>query len=223
LEWNNKIEVFNEDCMEVMKRYPDNYFDLAIVDPPYMDVFNTDNWEGTLAKQKAYKNRQDTLTNKKPTKEYFNEVIRVSKNQIIWGGNYFMLPISRGWIFWLKGKQDNYFSDGELAWTSFDRVLKCFDFLWSGMLQGNMKNKEKKIHPTQKPVSLYKWIYQNYAKKDFKIIDTHFGSGSNGIALDSMNKIEKMNMSLVACEIDKEYLDKSFERFKEYESQLVLF
>jgi site-specific DNA-methyltransferase (adenine-specific) len=126
MEWTDKIRVTNEDNMQLMSRYPDDYFELAIVDPPYMDSFKTDNWVASNAKQKSYKNRQETLTNKKPNKKYFDELMRVSKNQIIWGGNYFELRISRGWIFWLKNQSNNYFSDGELAWTSFDRGVKSF-------------------------------------------------------------------------------------------------
>ena len=203
--------------MKYMAGLEDNAFDLAVVDPPYMDTFNTDNWVGTSAKQKAYKNRQDTLTGKKPTEDYFLEITRVSKNQIIWGGNYFELSISRGWIFWLKGLQDNYFSDGELAWTSFDRVLKCFDFRWSGMLQGDMKNKEVKIHPTQKPAQLYKWIYENYAKKGQRILDTHLGSGSSAIAA------HYFGVDFVGCELDKDYFDAASNRFNEETKQITLF
>ena len=211
------MKITNEDCMELMVRYEDNYFDLAIVDPPYMDVFVTDNWIDTSAKQKSYKNRQDTLTNKKPTENYFKELIRVSKNQIIWGGNYFNLPISRGWVFWLKGMQDNYFSDGELAWTSFDRVLKCFDFMWSGMLQGDMKNKEIKIHPTQKPVKLYEWLLMKYAKEGDTILDTHLGSGSIAIACYNLG------YDLTACEIDIEYYNAAIKRIEQHTSQKRLF
>jgi len=208
------MKITNECNMELMSRYEDNHFDLAIVDPPYMDVFKTDNWVGTSAKQKSYKNRQDTLTGKKPNEDYFKELIRVSRNQIIWGGNYFTLPISRGWVFWLKGKQDNYFSDGELAWTSFDRVLKCFDFMWSGMLQGDMKNKEIKIHPTQKPVKLYEWLLMNYAKEDDKILDTHLGSGSIAIACHNLK------YDLTACELDKEYYEAAMKRLNNHTAQL---
>ena len=216
MKWTDKIEVTNEDNMALMSRYPDDYFELAIVDPPYMNHFNTDNWVGTSAKQKSYKNRQETLSNKKPTKKYFDEMMRVSKNQIIWGGNYFSLPISRGWVFWLKGKQNNYFSDGELAWTSFDKVLKCFDFRWSGMLQHDMKNKEIRIHPTQKPVQLYKWLLQNYAKQGDKILDTHLGSGSIALAC------HELGFSLTACELDTEYYEAAYKRFKQQTAQLRL-
>jgi len=209
--------IYNQDCIEAMKEMSDNQFDLAIVDPPYMDVFVTDNWIGTSAKQKSYKNRQDTLTNKKPTENYFKELIRVSKNQIIWGGNYFNLPISRGWVFWLKGMQDNYFSDGELAWTSFDRVLKCFDFMWSGMLQGDMKNKEIKIHPTQKPVKLYEWLLIKYAKEGDTILDTHLGSGSIAIACHNLG------YDLTGYEIDKEYFEAATKRIEQHKQQTRLF
>ena len=210
------INIYNKDCLEAMKEMSDNQFDLAIVDPPYMDVFKTDNWVATSAKQKAYKKRQETLTGKKPNEDYFIELIRVSKNQIIWGGNYFNLPISRGWVFWLKGKQDNYFSDGELAWTSFDRVLKCFDFMWSGMLQGDMKNKEQRIHPTQKPVKLYEWLLMNYAKEGDKILDTHLGSGSIAIACHNLG------YDLEGYELDKEYYNNALKRIKNHQSQLRL-
>jgi site-specific DNA-methyltransferase (adenine-specific) len=210
------ITATNEDNMLMMARYPDDYFDLAIVDPPYMDKFNTNNWVETSAKQKSYKNRQDTLTNKKPNEEYFKELMRVSKNQIIWGGNYFTLPISRGWIFWLKGLQDNYFSDGELAWTSFDRILKCFDFMWSGMLQGDMKKKEVRIHPTQKPVKLYEWLLMNYAKEGDKILDTHRGSASLDIACHNLG------FDLVTCELDKDYFNDGNKRLKQHQQQQVM-
>jgi site-specific DNA-methyltransferase (adenine-specific) len=211
------MKIYNQDCIEAMRDMKDNQFDLAIVDPPYMDVFVTDNWIGTSAKQKSYKNRQDTLTNKKPTENYFKELIRVSKNQIIWGGNYFNLPISRGWVFWLKGMQDNYFSDGELAWTSFDRVLKCFNFMWSGMLQGDMKNKEIKIHPTQKPVKLYEWLLMNYAKEGNTILDTHLGSGSIAIACHNLE------YDLTGYEIDKDYYEAAIKRIEQHKSQIRMF
>ena len=211
------MTITNEDNIELMARYDDNYFDLAIVDPPYMNTFNTDNWVETSAKQKPYKNRQETLTDKKPNKKYFKELFRVSKNQIIWGGNYFELPISRGWVFWLKGMQNNYFSDGELAWSSFDRVLKCFNFMWSGMWQGDMKNKEVKIHPTQKPVKLYEWLLMNYAKEGDKILDTHLGSGSIAIACHNLG------FDLTACELDKENYNAAIKRIEQHKAQIRMF
>jgi site-specific DNA-methyltransferase (adenine-specific) len=211
------IDLRHVDCMEYLATCEDNAFELAIVDPPYMDMFQTSNWVDTRAKQKEYKNREDTLTGKKPSKAYFNELKRVSKNQIVWGGNYFSLPISRGWIFWLKGMQKNYFSDGELAWSSFDRVLKCFDFTWSGMLQGDMKNKEERIHPTQKPVKLYEWLLMNYAKEGDRILDTHLGSGSIAIACHNLG------FDLVGCELDEDYYKGACERLERHKAQLRMF
>ena len=210
------IKLIHGDSLQALKGYTNNYFDIAIVDPPYMDIFNTDNWVASSAKQKDYKNRQETLTNNKPNKDYFDELMRVSKNQIIWGGNYFILPVSRGWIFWLKNQSNNYFSDGELAWTSFDRVLKDFDFHWSGMLQGDMKNKEIKIHPTQKPVALYRWVLDKYTNEGDLILDTHLGSGSIAIACHYMKR------KLIGYEIDKEYYDAACKRFKEQTMQQSL-
>lgn len=212
-----QIELLHTDCMSYMSGLPDKAFDLAIVDPPYTDHFNTDNWVATSAAQGQYADRQETLTGKMPTAEYFDELRRVSSCQIIWGGNYFSLPISRGWIFWLKNLSDNYFSDGELAWTSFDRVLKCFDFRWSGMLQGDMKNKEVKIHPTQKPVALYRWLLQNYAKPGQRILDTHLGSGSIAIACDLEG------FALVGCEIDADYIKAARHRLAVHQSAPRLF
>jgi len=211
------IDLRHVDCMEYLATCKDNAFELAIVDPPYMENFKTNVWVGTAAKQKQYKNREDTLTGNKPSKAYFNELKRVSKNQIVWGGNYFSLPISRGWIFWLKGMQENYFSDGELAWSSFDRVLKCFDFTWSGMLQGDMKNKEERIHPTQKPVKLYEWLLMNYAKEGDKILDTHFGSGSIAIACHNLG------FDLVGCELDEDYYNGACKRLERHKAQLRMF
>ena len=211
------IDLRHVDCMEYLATCEDNAFELAIVDPPYMHEFKTGTWGGTAAKQKQYKNREDTLTGKKPGTAYFNELKRVSKNQIVWGGNYFSLPISRGWIFWLKGMQKNYYSDGELAWSSFDKVLKCFDFTWSGMLQGDMKNKEERIHPTQKPVTLYEWLLMNYAKEGDRILDTHLGSGSIAIACHNLG------FDLVGCELDEDYYKGACERLERHKAQLRMF
>ena len=215
---NNTI-AYNIDCMEYMATLPDKAFDLALVDPPYMDVFNTSNWVETCAKQNKYISDTHILTNNKPKIDYFDELIRVSKNQIIWGGNYFSdcLDISRAWIVWYKSKQDNYFSDAELAWTSFDRVLKVFEWRWSGMLQQNMKNKERRIHPTQKPVALYEWLLMNYAKEGDKILDTHLGSGSSRIAA------HKLGFEFVGCELDRDYFEAQEKRFKDETMQQQLF
>jgi site-specific DNA-methyltransferase (adenine-specific) len=212
MKWTDKIEVFNEDCMATMSRYPDNYFDLAIVDPPYGININMN-----MGLKKGQKKRH---TNKEwdssiPDDRYFKELFRVSENQIIWGGNYFPIFPCNHFIFWDKQVPEGMsFSDGELAWTSYNKANKK-------IVMRNITN--DKIHPTQKPPSLYQWIYKNYAENNFKIIDTHFGSGSHGIAVDSLNKIEKMNITLIASEIDQEYYQESLHRFKQYESQLQLF
>lgn len=162
-----------EDNMELMKRYPDNYFDLAIVDPPYgIGAGSTKFQSGTRKKQSGF-HRVNDWDNSIPNKEYFEELFRVSKNQIIWGGNYMVqyLPISKGWIFWDKKTGDNSYGDGELAFTSFDKALKKYDRYWSG---ANAKEKGDidRMHPTQKPISLYKFCLDKYAKPNDKILDT---------------------------------------------------
>lgn len=195
------------DCMAGMRDFPANFFDLAIVDPIYMQGFSTATWtDKGLAPQREYKTKTKTLE-VKTTPEYFTELQRVSKNQIIWGGNHYILPISRGWIVWDKQNGvDNYFSDCELAWTSFDRILKKFTFRWQGMLQVNMKDKEHRIHPTQKPVQLYKWLLKNYAQPGFKILDTHVGSASSLVAF------EDFDCEYVGYEIDPSYYKTAMER-----------
>jgi len=153
----------------------------------------------------------------KPPKEYFDELFRVSKNQIIWGGNYFIenLYSSSGWIFWDKDNGDSDFSDGELAWTSFNKGLRKFEWLWNGFQK---KRPEDRIHPTQKPLALYDWIYYTkYAKEGDKILDTHLGSGSNRIAA------YKNGLDFVACELDKDYFQAQEKRFNQFISQTVLF
>lgn len=216
------LTITNEDNMQLMARYPDNYFDLAIVDPPYgidFSNFNRTNKtsDGTRVKANKYKNSNwdDSI----PKDEYFIELIRVSKNQIVWGGNYF--PIlwgngCKGFIFWYKGNPVPNFADGELAYTSFNKVAKQFDFRYYGALQGKT-SADNKIHPTQKPIELYKWILDKYAKQGDKILDTHLGSGSIAIACHDYG------FELTACELDKEYFDKAMERIKNHTNQTKLF
>lgn len=204
--------------MELMKQYPDKYFDLAICDPPYTDEFRVVN-SGECAKLGDYKT--DSLNNNAPTDEYFKEVIRVTKNQIIWGVNYYKFYLGVGRIVWDKDNTGNY-SDCELAYHSFGNVVRKFKWRWNGMLQGDMKDKQIRIHPTEKPKQLYSWLLKKYAKQDDKIIDTHFGSGSIALALDEVNKIERMNLSLTASEIDKEHFEKAMKRIKEKTAQLGL-
>lgn len=221
------IEITNEDNMGLMARYPDNYFDLAIVDPPYGINFDGNTTvEGKVGKANTFSNKQHHdkkgWDNQRPTDEYFAELQRVSKNQIVWGGNYFadLLPPKKGWIFWDKkitNANNTNFSDGELAWTSFDCILKRFTYDWIGFGYLNNPQKEKKTHPTQKPVALYKWLLDKYAKPNDKIIDTHLGSGSIAIACHDYG------FELTACELDKEYYDKAIERITNHVSQQRLF
>ena len=217
------MTITNECNMKLMARYEDNHFDLAIVDPPYGIGINKMNYtqstKGGVAKRKDYSSVGD-WDKAIPTKEYFTELIRVSKNQIIWGGNYFNLPLTKSWILWDKktqAKYNNDFADGELAWSSFNKPLRIYRYLWSGMMQGDMKNKELRFHPTQKPVKLYEWILDNYAKEGDKILDTHLGSGSIAIACHNRK------FDLTACELDKEYYDKAMRRIEAHKKQLTLF
>lgn len=218
-----KIELLNIDCLNYMKQCDDKRFDLAIVDPPYginIHKMNfTQSRKAGLAKRRDYSCVGD-WDKEIPTEEYWVELMRISKNQIVWGGNYFPLPSVKGWIFWDKRTHEKYsndYADGELAWTSFNKPLRCFRWLWNGMLQQNMKNKQQRIHPTEKPKALYEWLLMNYAKKGDKIIDTHFGSGS--IAMACWN----MKYDLVGMDIDKKCLEKAIKRLTDYKKQLTLF
>ena len=217
-------EIFNEDCMIGMARYPDKYFDLAVVDPPYgIDIANDFGGGKRISgKGAALKSAFDKKDWDKeiPSNNYFKELFRVSKNQIIWGANYMAtyLPNSMGWIVWDKDNGSTKFSDCELAFSSFDCALRKFKFTWNGMLQGDMKNKETRIHPTQKPVALYSWIYKNYLPEGGKVIDTHLGSGSNRIAADKAG-----NIDFYGWEIDKDYFLASDKRFQDYKKQLRMF
>lgn len=217
----DKLTITNECNMELMKRYPDNYFDLAIVDPPYGigESSNDNKSRSKLGKSKDYGNKD--WDNSAPNIEYFIELKRVSKNQIIWGANHFIenIPNSNSscWIVWDKMNGENDFADCELAYASFKTAVRKFDFRWHGMLQGDMANKETRIHPTQKPIALYKWLLQKYAKQGDKILDTHLGSGSIAIACHDFG------FELTACELDKDYYNASIERIKKHTAQGSLF
>jgi site-specific DNA-methyltransferase (adenine-specific) len=204
--------------MEGMARYPDKYFDLAIVDPPY--GIGEDGGD----KKRNTKFIKTPIYNKKnwdsepPKIEYFNQLLRVSKNQIIWGANHFIKNIpynSSCWIVWDKDNTGD-FADAELAYTSFKSAVRIFKFRWNGMLQQNMKDKEQRIHPTQKPVALYKWLLNNYAKQGDKILDTHLGSGSSRIAA------YEMGFDFTAFELDKEYFEAQEKRYKAHIAQLKM-
>lgn len=214
---------FNMDCMDALKQMPDKSIELAICDPPYGGVtqggYMTNQMGGGVAK-----NRNDYHLSlwqcDKPDKAYFDELMRVSKNQIIWGGNYYasLLPDSQCWIVWDKEKPEGIsFADCELAWTSFDLAARIYHFAWNGMIQGDMKNKEYKIHPTQKPIALYKWLLHKYANKGDVILDTHVGSASSLIACD------QLGYNYIGFEIDEVYYRKAKERLERETAQMTIF
>ena len=246
-----KLDLRCMDCMDLMKEYPDNHFDLAIVDPPYGIGESVKKRENTVSDK--WKSPTKKIHNPKewdskpPSQDYFDEVFRVSKSQIIWGGNYLIDKIKRpsmGWIFWDKKNGDSDFSDGELAYTSFKKGLRKFEWLWNGFQK---QNKEHRIHPTQKPVALYKWLLENYGKSECKkcrgcgkamgscgdavpcercnetgiyhakILDTHLGSGSIAIAC------YYMGFDLTGSELDPDYFKAMQERIDKETRQMELF
>jgi site-specific DNA-methyltransferase (adenine-specific) len=212
--------VYLSDCMEFMKQVTDKFFELAIVDPPYGigEDGEKNHSRRKLAKPTKYTPKKwDKYA---PEKTYFDELIRISKNQIIWGANHFISKIpydSSCWIVWDKENGDNDFADCELAWTSFNTAVRIYKYKWAGMLQGNMKNKEIRIHPTQKPVQLYKWLLKNYAKPNDKIFDSHLGSQSSRIAA------YQMGFDFWGTELDAEYFEAGCKRFNLVTSQTTLF
>jgi site-specific DNA-methyltransferase (adenine-specific) len=217
----DKIHITNEDNMELMARYPDGYFQLAICDPPYGIGFDGENPTMVLNKSDKWKNKKLKGYKKKqwdksiPEKEYFDELFRVSKNQIIWGGNYFNLPSTGGWIVWDKKKPDDFsLSQAELAWVKNSGRIAIFRYLWHGFQK---EKPEERIHPTQKPIALYKWLLDKYAKQGDKILDTHLGSGSIALACHDYG------FDLTACELDKEYYDAAIKRINNHVSQAKLF
>ena len=210
--------VYNEDCVEALKRFPDKHFDLAIVDPPYGIGMDKTHFKTKSSNAKPTEYGKKDWDNAIPSKEYFNELLRVSKNQIVWGGNYFVenLTNSSCWVVWDKDNGDSIHADCELAWTSYNTGVRKVKYLWHGMRQQNMKNKEKRIHPTQKPIALYKWLLSEFAKDGDKILDTHLGSGSIAIACWDMG------YDLTAYEVDKEYYDNACKRLETHKAQLTL-
>jgi len=214
------MKITNEDNMELMARYEDNYFDLAIVDPPYgLNIAKS----GSLGRDKFIKKDWDS---ERPSKEYFNKLQRVSKNQIIWGWNYYtdLLPPCKGFIYWNKLNHHDNRSSGELAYCSINGLAKHFEYMWDGNRYGFKTQKIQgvgkpsiRIHPTQKPVKLYEWLLDNYAKEGDKILDTHLGSGSIAIACHNRK------FDLTACELDTEYYTKAMERIEAHKKQLTLF
>ena len=238
----DRIEITNEDCMDLLRRTPDKFYDLCICDPPYGIgesnknrngvVKITDKRNGRISHVKTNNEIKDWDKNP-PNKEYFIELQRVSKNQIIFGANHFIENIpnanSSSWFIWDKCNGTSDFADCEMAWTSFNTAVRQFRFMWSGMFQGkqsfkeghifegNLSLHEKRIHKTHKPVIIYKWILDKYAKPNDKILDTHLGSGSIAIACHDYG------FDLTCCELDKEYYDKAIQRIKNHVSQQKLF
>lgn len=215
------INLYNEDCLQAMRRMDTDQYDLAIVDPPYgiHEKLLTTDLKLNKSNKFALEYMKKGWDKNRPPKEYFLELFRVSKNQIIWGGNYFtdVIPVSRGWVCWDKQGDNLTVVNNELAWSSFDVALKMFRRC-HGLDKGFMirKQADKIIHPTQKPVALYKWILLNYAKEGDKILDTHLGSGSIAIACHDMG------FSLDGYELDTEYYEAACKRLKEHQRQLQL-
>lgn len=204
-------EAFNMDCMELMRQYPDKHFDLAVVDPPYGININTSMGRRKGDKKSGY-HKFAGSDKSIPSHDYFTELFRVSKNQIIWGGQYMTnhLPPSPCWLMWDKMfSEDVTFAQYEMAWTSFNSSCKKFT---------RHPSQQNRIHPTQKPVALYDWIYKMYLPQGGKVLDTHLGSGSNRIAADRAG-----NIDFTASELDKEYFEAQEKRWREYKAQITLF
>lgn len=216
------IELLNKDCMAVMARYPDNYFDIACVDPPYGHGDNLIRKGNTRSKIVAGNNLKPYDNSKPPSPSYFKELKRVSKNQVIWGANHFANLFDASgsaWLVWDKETTGD-FSDCELAYSSFGTACRRFRYVWNGMHQGsfggNTKLNVKRIHPSQKPVPLYSWILDLFAKPGQRILDTHLGSGSSAIAA------HYFGCDFVGCEIDKNYYADAVKRFKAETAQLAM-
>ena len=204
--------------MEYMATLPDKAFELAIVDPPYFDGPQKPGYySGTKQRTKVgdYKTLEESW--QVPGQKYVDELLRVSKNQIIWGINYFNVAMPGGRIVWVKGNQGSPFSMADIAYQSFYLRIDLFKYTWSGFWQEAGKEKEQRIHPTQKPIALYKWLLHNYAKPGDRILDTHGGSRSLAIAC------HQMGFDHVSCELDKDYHEASVKRFKEQTAQMQIF
>ena len=214
---------YNANCMDIMREIPDKFIDIAIVDPPYgiKQGGDKNHTRSVIARSRDYHPFSDVQP---PDKAYFKELRRVSKNQIIFGANHFMTELAGAfgdvsspcWIVWDKDNGKNDFADCELAWSSFPSAVRKFKYRWQGMLQEDMKNKEKRIHPAQKPVALYKWILLNYAHEGDVIIDTHVGSASSLIAC------EDLGFKYIGCEIDEVFYRESKARLEKHTKQIRL-
>ena len=219
---HEKLSLYHADCMDIMRQFPDKHFDLAIVDPPYgigLAGYSTSPKKifGKSVPCKGSFFVKKKWDSERPAPAFFEELRRISGHQIIWGGNYFadLLPASKGWIVWNK-HTNGQFADGELAYSSFDMPLRIFDFVWNGLLQEDMKNKEQRIHPTQKPVALYRWLLAKYAQPGQRILDTHLGSGSHAIAA------HYAGMEFTGIELDADYFKAACERIERETSQMTL-
>jgi site-specific DNA-methyltransferase (adenine-specific) len=222
-------EFLNIDCLPAMKKYPDNFFDLAIVDPPYFSGPEKRRYYGRKVSPIGVKRLYgETSKWEVPDNEYFDELFRISKHQIIWGVNYFDYNFGAGRIVWDKVNGESSFSDCEIAYCSFHDSVRLFRYMWNGMMQGksiseghiqqgNKRLNEKRIHPTQKPVNLYRWLVQKYAKEGYKILDTHVGSASSLIAF------EEAGLEYVGFEKDEQIFKSALARLEGYKSQLKLF
>ena len=215
----NNVRLLHGDCMDLMRETPDNFYQLAIVDPPYFSEYAKQNYTGADVTKMGIKRQTKKIEHWEiPNKDYFDELLRVSKNQIIWGCNYYAKHIeSFGRIVWDKANDSSTFSKCELASHSFGLRVDCFRFMWNGMLQGDMKNKQKRIHPTQKPIQLYEWLLINYANEGDKILDTHLGSASSAIAA------HRLKFDFTGIELDDEYYTAAVKRFKQQTAQTELF
>ena len=202
------MNITNEDNMDLMARYNDNHFDLAIVDPPY----GIDAGKMTMGSGKHEFTKGKDWDSSAPDDKYFNELFRISKNQIIWGGNYFKLPLNNNWLIWDKLNPNLSFSEAELAWCSIKNNIRIFKRL------STLPDYDgKKQHPTQKPIKLYEWILMKYAKEGDKILDTHLGSGSIAIACHNLG------FDLTACELDKDYYNAAIKRIEQHKQQIRMF
>jgi site-specific DNA-methyltransferase (adenine-specific) len=215
-------KLYNMDCMEGMKQFPDKYFELAIVDPPYGIGASEKNSTNKKQSRKSATNSTDYGNQRWddgiPTEEYFKELFRVSKQQIIWGVNYYPFDfLTGGRVYWNKCVTMPTYSDGEIAYCSLINSVKSVTIAWHGMIQQDMKNKEIRIHPTQKPVALYEWLLKNYAKPGDKILDTHVGSASSLIACHNMG------FEYIGFEIDEDYFKAASERLEAVKAQTRLF
>lgn len=216
----NSITAINDDCMNVLKTIPDKYFQLAIVDVPYGigEDGSKNKSRSKISRSKDYK-PYDGGDNECPNSFYWSELFRVSQKQIIWGANHFISKIpfdSHCWIVWDKDNGMTDFADCELAWTSFNTAVRRFKYKWQGMLQENMRNKQVRIHPNEKPIDLYKWLLMNYAHHGDKILDTHGGSMSHAIAANDLG------YELTIIERDPYYFSEAIKRIKWYQKQQVL-